>query len=242
MDWKELQQRLNDYQSTDLVQKQGQFMKPSSVYKTEKLKELWDLCHEDRTTSFRSLIQQVGFSGRSDYTHIKKWFLKRGWGELPSRIDLTEKYSEEIYNHHKNGLSATQISRLVPLCHETVLRVLKETYGVVLVSSRNNQPTQSDIDEFNRLTEQGYSLRKIAKMTGRSHITVGRYRRKKTVPKTERITKQDQHREQVIRLYQDGNSQASINRQTGVSRGTISRIIKNSKKQNDKGCKSLNKD
>ena len=110
MDWKEVQQRLNRYQLTDLVQKQGQFTKPSGVYKTEKLKELWDLCHEDRETSFRSLIQQVGFSGRADYTHIKNWFLKRGWGEMPARIDPTEKYSEEIYNHHKKGLSATQIS------------------------------------------------------------------------------------------------------------------------------------
>ena len=173
----------------------------------------------DRTTSFRSLVQKVGFSGRADQTHIRKWFIKRGWGEIPSRIDPVKKYTEEIYNHHKNGLSGAQISKVVPVSQSTVLKVLKETYGIEFVSSSNNKPNQSDIDDFNRLTEQGYSIRKIGRMTGWSNITVAKYIARKIVPKTERITKQEQHREQVIRLYEDGSSQASICRQTGISRG-----------------------
>mgnify|MGYP000377374055 CR=1 FL=1 len=230
MNYKDIQKRLEGYQSTDLVQKQGMMTKGGKVYSADKMKRLWDLCHQDRETSYRQLMKQSGFNGGSDYTAIKKWFASRGWGELPPRIDPKEKYSEQIYGYYKDGLSAKQISRLVPMSQSSVLRVLKETYGVVFVTSQNNQPNQSDIDEFNRLTEQGISLRKIAKMTGWTHITVAKYRSQGVTPKEQQVNKQDLYREQVVRLYEQGNTQMNIVRATGISRGTVNRIIQKYKK------------
>lgn len=223
MDWKELQKRLDEYNNTPLVQKKGQYEKPSKVMTPEKMKHFWDLCHKDLSSSFRKLLVEAGFKDDSIYTVVKRWFISRGWGELPERINNTELYCDKIYELHQQGLSSIKISEQVPLCTDTIREVLKEKFNVDFGLLK--PPTEEEINEFNRLTDEGYSVRKIGKMTGRSVQTVRKYRKKTVTPKEKHVSKQNLYKEQVIRLYEDGKSQMDIVRVTGVSKGTIGRII-----------------
>jgi len=172
--WKEIQNRINEMSETPLIKYTNTFVKTSEIMSPERMKKLWDLLHEDLYTSFDVLALSVGITNiRQSGNAAKKWYGNRGWGEIPDRRPLIEKYSEEIFNHYNNGMKGNQIAKLYPLSAITIMEMLKSKYGVDFKTPF--EVTDNMVKEWEKMLSEGLSSRKIGKLFGCHGTTVLKY-------------------------------------------------------------------
>jgi len=231
MNWKEINQRLDNLEESDLYSKTtAQYTKKAEKFKPATMLKLWKHLHEDQYTSMREIAKLYGFNTYGDTSHISKWFEARGWGNYPQRIDKTKEQTPKILSLWNGGMeSAVQISNEVGLSQSTVLKVLKENGIEIGVKTTTNE----DYEMFNVLLEKGYSLRKIARETGFSLTTVLKHTKSDRHRNGRPESLQEENYDKVLEMFNKGYSQMKMVEELGLSRGTINRIVKKIK-QNEK--------
>ena len=221
-DWKEIKERLEDFGNTKLVNS-GRLIKPNTRFTTTKMKKLWDLFHTDRYTSYTKLLFSVGLNGRCDMTSSRNWYRDRGWGEIPERKDLSDKFGEEFVKLYNQGWSGNRISEHYNVYNESVYKILTK----MGVNFGQEPITSEDIQLWKQRRKEGVSYQKISNETGRSRDTIKQYMKKEGLVKVKsKVRFIDTHYDKIVELYKQNISITEISKITKLTRTTTTRILK----------------
>jgi len=224
MDWKEIKNRLEQYNNTPLVVRESNTTSTKYKFGPKKYTKFWDLCHKDLYSSYTDLIEQSfgeSMSG-SFVAQCRNWFRARAWGELPERRSWLEDNFDMLLQKHRDGMSFYQISKEYNLNQGVFCNFMKER-GVK--SQTYFKVTKSIVNEWSQMRKQRASYEKIAEQYGVDKSTVQKYMKGKVVKKS----KTEIHKESVLELYKSGiTNYSEIARRLDLNHSLVSRIIKKS--------------
>jgi len=229
MDWKQVQQRLSEYESLPLVSNEGRYTTEKYKYTPKQFKEFWDLCHQNRYSSFSELIGQV-FKVTTDrhkgtlLAQCRRWYEGRGWGELPERKCRYEKLMPTLLEENKNGVTPTQLTKKYDLNLSTLLKKFEE-YDTVKKGRRKFD--EQTIQQWIEMRKKRISYEVIAKQFNTDKTIIHKYTKDKVVHKT----KTEIYKDQVMDYVNSGiTNRREIARLIGINDTLVYRIIIDHKK------------
>jgi len=222
---KEIQKRIKEMGETEFFNGKTN-NKKNDTMSPDKMRKLWIKSNEDVYITFNDLTREFNLP---QTIQCQNWFIKRGWGKMPERKPISEKYSDDIYSLYKKGLNGHQIANELNINSCTVYKHLKDKYSVVFgvtAGWTNGRTSQDDINLIRQLLSDGNTVRKTASITGFSKDTVMKYKEDKLQRKI-LLDNFKLNTEKVIELYNEGNmTQTQIADKLGISRKTVGRYIK----------------
>lgn len=225
MNWKEVQQRLSDYESLPLVSKEGRYTTEKYKYTTKQFKEFWELSHQDRYSSFAELIEQVfkvtcGRHKGTLLTQVRRWYESRGWGELPERKCRYEELMPTLLEENKNGVTPYQQSKKYDLTLSTLLKKF-EDYDTI--QYRKREFDEQTIQQWIEMRKKRISYKVIAEQFNTDKTIVLKY----TKDKVNHKTKTEIYKDQVMDYVNSGiTNRREIARLIGINDSLVYRIIK----------------
>jgi len=174
------------------------------------------------------IAKEYDVSEHTIHVMIKEYYEKIG----KKRPDLRNKRKklpiDEIIRKYEEGIAGYKIAKEYDISQSTINLRIKEYYEKIGKGKPDlrNKRKKLPIDEIIRKYEEGISQCKIAKEYGMSHFVIGtrikEYYKKTGKEKPDpRNKKKELPIDEIIRKYEEGNSQYKIAYEYGVSQSTI---------------------